>query len=187
MRHLPLATIVLLWLVPISFAQSPSSSATSSSGSASGGPSDSSRPAAACANSSTGAKSKGTHTANDADKKKPKKVWTNEEMGSVKGDVSVVGEHESPITPNESAPAPMTPEYDRLVQSYRHQLAPLRNDVAELDRKIQQAKEAKGNAREDTAAWVAVQQKKRSDALAKIERIQEEARKRGVEPGDLRD
>jgi len=187
MRPLPWTTIVLFGLVPISFAQSSSSSANSSSGSASGGQPDSPKNGAACARSTSGTKGKATQTADDADKKKPKKVWTNEEMGSVKGDVSVVGEPENSISMDEPAPEPSTPAYNHLVQTYRNRLAPLRNEVADLDRKIQQAKEAKGNAREDTAAWIAVQQKKRGDILAKIERIQEEARKRGVEPGDLRD
>jgi len=74
-----------------------------------------------------------------------------------------------------------------LVQSYRDKLAPLRSNLADIDRKIQMAKEAKGNAREDTAAWIQVYDGKRRDVVAKMERIEDEAHRAGVLPGDLRE
>jgi hypothetical protein len=74
-----------------------------------------------------------------------------------------------------------------LVQSYRDKLAPLRSNLADIDRKIQLAKEAKGNAREDTAAWIKVYDGKRKDVLARMERIEDEAHRAGVLPGDLRE
>jgi hypothetical protein len=120
---------------------------------------------------------------------KKKKVWTNDDVGSGKDGVSVVGTQESGSTPTSnscsscSKPSP----YERLVKSYRDKLEPLRSDLTDIDRKIQMAKEAYGNAREDTAAWIKVYDGKRKDVLAKIERIEDEARRAGVRPGDLRE
>jgi hypothetical protein len=132
----------------------------------------------------------------DETKKKPKKVWTNEEMNSVKGDVSVVGDppsvSQSPCSPASprsgcSASTSAKPSsYDRLVDSYLRQLSPLRSNLADIDRKIQKAKEAKGNSSEDTAAYLRVYADKRGDVQAKIDAILENARQHGVAPGDLR-
>jgi len=122
----------------------------------------------------------------DEKKKKPKKVWTNEELNSVKGDVSVVGDHPSSVESATPSAAPKASDYDRLVDSYVRKLGPLRSDLADLDRKIQKVKEAKGNAREDTAAYLRVYADKRGDIQAKIDAILEDARRHGVAPGDLR-
>lgn len=116
-----------------------------------------------------------------------KKVWTNDELVEVKGDVSVVGGQGGNSGAAKSSGAPKTTAYDKLVDGYQRKLSTLRGDLADLDRKIQLAKGAKGNSREDTTAWIAVQEKKREDILAKIERIQDEARHKGVLPGDLRE
>src|ERR1700733_12571980 len=87
---------------------------------------------------------------------KKKKVWTNDDVASGKDGVSVVGTQDSGSTPTSNScssclkPSP----YERLVKSYRDKLEPLRSNLADIDRKIQMAKEAHGNASEDTAAWI---------------------------------
>ena len=121
----------------------------------------------------------------DESKKKPKKVWTNEELDSVKGSASVIGDNPSSTGSSSSSDSPKPSSYDRLVESYLKKLAPLRSDLADLDRKIQKTKEAKGNASEDTAAYLRVFADRRGDIQAKIDLILEDARRNGVTPGDL--
>jgi predicted nucleic acid-binding Zn-ribbon protein len=118
-------------------------------------------------------------------------------MDSVKGEVSVVGDppsvSQSPCSPasprsgcSATTSAKSSSSYDRLVDSYLRRLAPLRSSLADIDRKIQKAKEAKGNSSEDTAAYLRVYADKRGDVQAKIDVILEDARQHGVAPGDLR-
>jgi hypothetical protein len=126
--------------------------------------------------------------ADESLKKKPKKVWTNEEMATVRGGVSVVGSSSDPDGADlSSASSQAQPaNYDRLVKSYLDKLAPLRVDLADIDRHIQNAKVTMGNASEDTAAYIRVYQEKRRNVLARIDAIEEEAHRHGVQPGDLR-
>lgn len=120
---------------------------------------------------------------------KKKKVWTNDDVASAKDGVSVIGAQDSGSTPasNSCTNCAKPPSYDRLVKTYHDKLEPLRANLADIDRKIQMAKEAHGNASEDTAAWIKVYDGKRKDVLAKMERIEDEARRAGVLPGDLRE
>ena len=110
-------------------------------------------------------------------------MWTNEDMGSVKGVVSIVGEHSDTAgglavsSSSHSSDYSPPSDYEVRVNSYRGRLAPLRADLEEIDRNIQKAKEAKGNASEDTAAWIRVYEGKRSGVLAKIDLILDDARR----------
>ena len=92
----------------------------------------------------------------------------------------------SPSSPSSSSSYTPPTNYEILVQTYLDKLAPLRSDLADIDRNIQKAKDTMGNAREDTDAWIRVYEEKRRNVLAKMDAIEEEARKRGVAPGDLR-
>jgi hypothetical protein len=202
MRHLPLASLFLLSITAWwSSAQSPSPSPQPRQQDAakqkppSGSPGETAGASAGPAATQAPTKPANQST-EDEGKKKAKRVWTNEEIGAVKDGVSVVGEHSgnggdigaasSPSqSPSSNSYTPPT-NYEILVRRYREKLEPLRGELADLDRKIQLARQAKGNAREDTAAWIAVQERRRQDVLAKIERIEEEAREKGVTPGDLR-
>jgi hypothetical protein len=121
----------------------------------------------------------------DESKKKTKKVWTNEELDTVKGSVSVVGDNSSNSGSPSPSGRPRASAYDPMVDSYARKLAPLRSEVADIDRKIQKAKETKGNASEDTDAYLRVYADKRGDIQAKIDAIVEDARQRGVTLGDL--
>jgi hypothetical protein len=197
------ATLAFLACTTVCVAQSSSgsgSSAATGSGSAPTSSSsgaaqqDSAKPAPGSqdASSSQSSGKTGTQAAEASSKKKQKKVWTNDEIASAKSGTSERGNSSgngsSSTSSGTSSSYDTSPtNYEVLLRRYRVKLDPLRSDLADLDRKIQTAKEAKGNAREDTAAWIAVQEKKRQDVLAKIERIKDEAQRDGVLPGDLRD
>jgi hypothetical protein len=186
----PLVVMIALFfgLATVCLAQSSPSSGSSATSSSSSQPNPSS-------SQSSDAKTK-AQDPSAADKKKTKKVFTNDDVGSAGNGLSTAGQVENGASTacgscNSSKPkassASDAAAYGRLVDTYQRKLAPLRSDLADLDRKIQLAKEAKGNAREDTAAWIDVWNKKRADIQAKIERIQDDARHNGVLPGDLRD
>jgi hypothetical protein len=182
-RPLLITGLVLFGMVSVSAAQSSSAtSGSSTSGSSTSGQQDGSTPQAAAQ-----AQTKSQDPSAAENKKKPKKVWTNEDVGSKKDGVSVVGAHEGGSTSSSCSSCAKPADYERLVLSYREKLEPLRANLGDIDRKIQAAKEAKGNASEDTAAWIKVYDGKRKDVLAKMERIEDEARRAGVLPGDLRE
>ena len=178
-----IAGLVFFGMTSVSSAQSSSSTAgPSSSDSSASGQQDGSNPRPGAQ-----AQAKNQDRPPAENKKKQKKVWTNEDVGSMKDGVSVVGAHESGSTSSSCSSCSEPSGYERLVQSYRDKLAPLRSNLADIDRKIQLAKEAKGNAREDTAAWIKVYDGKRKDVLANMERIEDQAHRAGVLPGDLRE
>lgn len=135
------------------------------------------------------------------DKKKPKKVWTNDEIGSVKGGVSVVGDGKSA---NSRTPAQESRNsYDahaELVRNYRDQIQQLRDQIDAADRRIEQLKNFKG---ENTSAsggininqgynMVPVEEQvkqleeKKKKLRAKIDDVEVEAEKNGIDPGELR-
>ena len=188
-RTLLITGLVFFGMVSVSSGQSSSATASpSTSGSSTSGQQDGSNPQPAAQ-----AQTKKQDPSPAENKKKQKKVWTNEDVGSMKDGVSVVGAHESGSTSAADSTSSFCSScsepsaYGRLVQSYRDKLAPLRSNLADIDSKIRMAKEAKGNAREDTAAWIKVYDGKRKDVLAKMERIEDEALRAGVLPGDLRE
>jgi hypothetical protein len=70
-------------------------------------------------------------------KKKPKKVWTEEQISAVGGSISVVGE-QPPSNNSSRAPASRSASDGRDAAFYRGRLAPLRQQVEDLDRQIQE-------------------------------------------------
>jgi archaellum component FlaC len=141
-----------------------------------------------------------------ADKKKPKKVWTNDELKSVKTGVSVVGDANKGTTTRHSHARKDDEENDnpsphqQQVEEYRSQIRELRDRIEAVDKRIAQLKDFKA---ENTSASggidlhqkynmepVADQVKQLEDAKkklqAQIEDIENEARKTRIEPGELR-
>jgi hypothetical protein len=141
-----------------------------------------------------------------ADKKKPKKVWTNEELKSVKTGVSVVGDANKSTTTRHSHARKGDEENDnpsphqQQVEEYRSQIRELRDRIEAVDKRIAQLKDFK--AENTTAsAGIDLHQKYNMEPLAdqvkelegakkklqaEIEDIENEARKSGIEPGELR-
>ena len=140
-----------------------------------------------------------------ADKKKPKKVWTNDEIKSVKNGVSVVGD-----TNKNSARHSYVREDDeenenqdvhkQQVEECRNQIRELRDRIDAADRRLSQLKDFKAD---NTSASGGIkmhqgynmvpltdQVKQLEDAKkqlqAQIEDIENEARKNGIAPGELR-
>jgi hypothetical protein len=114
-------------------------------------------------------------------------VWTNDDVKPAKTDASAKNEHSAGGSSSSSASAATkSSTYESLVRSYLEKLAPLRDQLAEIDLKVQQAKDLKGNARENTQAWLNYYAEKRASVQVKIDRVEEDARHDGVAPGDLR-
>ena len=140
-----------------------------------------------------------------ADKNKPKKVWTNDEIKSVKNGVSVVGDtnknsarHSYVREDDEENESPDV--HKQQVEECRNQIRELRDRIDAVDKRLSQLKDFKAD---NTSASGGIkmhqgynmvpltdQVKQLEDAKkqlqAQIEDIETEARKNGIEPGELR-
>ncbi len=140
----------------------------------------------------------------DKEKKKPKKVWTNDEIGSVKGDVSVVGEPDFSAGDRQSSNTYQANHKKSLRQQqisyYRGQIQQLQGQIDAADKRISRLKNFKG---ENTAPSGGINptqgynmvpledqvkqlEERKRQLQAKIEDVENDARKNGIEPGDLR-
>lgn len=137
-------------------------------------------------------------------KKKPGRVWTNEDVGGLTGNVSVVGNpaNPAPSTKVDKIEEPPQKSGDELKDAawYRKQLAPLRAQVDSIDRDIQKLKNFKGsNAAPEGGIryggrynMTPLQQQvtqleaRRKSLESNIEEIEREARHHGIEPSELR-
>jgi hypothetical protein len=131
-----------------------------------------------------------------AETKKPKKVWTNEDLPSAKNGISVVGD-----TKSNSKPAASKPANAQYVASVRKQLDKLQGQIADIDKQLVDLKNFSAGEPSTTASGVkldksyqrepievqmrALQDKKR-DLEAKVDALLDEARKKGVDSNQLR-
>lgn len=128
--------------------------------------------------------------------KKSKKVWTNEDVSKSAGAVSVVGD--SKEKPKPVGPRTATPQY---IASVRSQLEKLQNQLEDVNKQITDLKNfsdgkptniASGTQmdrryeREPVEVRIRGLQDKKKDLESKIEALYDEARKKGVLPGELR-
>jgi len=148
-----------------------------------------------------------------AETKKPKKVWTNDEIGSIKGPISVVGDAKTPLgdtaAPQEKKKADPTASAgvsaaddarQRQLENYRNQIEQIHAKIDAIDERIAQLKSFKG---ENTAPSGGIHpnqgynmvpvddqvkelEEKKKQLESKIGDIEVEARKNGIDPGDLR-
>jgi len=133
----------------------------------------------------------------------PKKVWTEDDLNSLKTRVSVVGDpSKSPKTSqappqNSRAAASLPPEKDPAW--YHRQLSPLRAQIEEMDAQIRKLKEAQGGKETsdpgrryglhlpmNTQDRIEVLEKTKRELRAKVEALEDQARRNGLNPGDLR-
>jgi hypothetical protein len=138
-----------------------------------------------------------------AEKKKPKKVWTNDEVATLPGEVSVVGE---PNQGAENRPGPGRGSSSKgdgqqsQIDNYRQQISDLRSQIDAVDQRIAQLKDFKGENSSPTGGininkgynMVPVEEQikqleaKKKKMLGQIDDVENEARKNGIDPGKLR-
>lgn len=131
-----------------------------------------------------------------ADAPKPKKVWTNENLSDANGAVSVVGDSNGKPKPasSKTANAP-------YVASVRKQLEKLQQQMADVDKQLVDLKNFSAGEPSTSASGIQLNkrynrepldvqiralQEKRKELQSKVDALLDEARKKGVEPGQLR-
>jgi hypothetical protein len=137
-------------------------------------------------------------SATPVETKKPKKVWTNENLSGASGTVSVVGDPKNKPKPTSSKPVDA-----QYVASVRKQLDKLQGQVADIDKQLVDLKNfSEGEGEPSTSASgmklhksyssepIEVQMRalrnKKRDLESKIDVLLDEARKKGVESSQLR-
>jgi hypothetical protein len=134
---------------------------------------------------------------------KAKKVWTNEEVGNLQGTVSVVGtsrpgEHQSQSS-QEGYGAAADPRRGKILR-YRAAIGELRKKIDAVDQRIAQLKNFKADNSGPSGGinpnrgynmvpldeQVKQLEAKKKQLLASIEELENQAKKEGIEPGELR-
>jgi hypothetical protein len=140
----------------------------------------------------------------DKIKNKPKKVWTNDELSTVSGGISVVGDSSAsaPVprnSPDANASAEVSTK-DKQAASYRDQLRQLHAQLQATDKKISDTQNFKADNTSSSGGinmnkgytmtpiedQIKQLEEKRKQIQSKIDAVEDEARKNGVEPGQLR-
>jgi chorismate mutase len=138
-------------------------------------------------------------------KKKPKKVWTNDELKSVKTGVSVVGDSDKGSSHDytvreDGADYDSQDLHQQQLENYRNQIQQLRTQIDAIDKRIAQLKDFRAD---NTSASGGIKmhqgynmvpleeqvkqlESKKKELQANIEDVENEARKNGIEPGELR-
>lgn len=144
----------------------------------------------------------GSATSNDttasADPKRAKKVWTNENLTEVSGSaISQIGEAKNSSSGKSSTGKPAS---SQVVANVRKQLAILQAQLRDIDKQIADLKNfSKGEASgangmqlhrsytmEPVQDQVLKLEEKRKIVAAQMDTVFDAARKRGIEPGQLR-
>jgi|ERR1700674_2691829 hypothetical protein len=131
-----------------------------------------------------------------AETKKPKRVWTNENLAGANGTISVVGDPKSKPKPASSKPANA-----QYVASVRKQLDKLQGEIAGIDKQLIDLKNFSAGEPSTSASGIKLNQAyqrepievqmralqdQKKDLESKIDALLDEARKKGVESGQLR-
>jgi hypothetical protein len=137
-------------------------------------------------------------SATPTETKKPKKVWTNENLSGASGTVSVVGD---PKNAPKQKPASSKPVDAQYVASVRNQLAKLHGQVADIDKQLVDLKNFsegepstsasglklnKSYEREPIEVQMRALRNDKKDLESKIDALLDEARKKGVDSSQLR-
>jgi|SRR5579862_7444701 len=154
-------------------------------------------PSQAPAASPTSAPAQGATSGATTDTKKTKKVWTNDDVNGLSGPVSVVGNSKN-LGKAGGAGTKADPQY---IASTRKELAKLQSQLNDADKQLADLTSFsegkapatssgyqinKGYNREPVDQQITGLQAKKKELQGKIDALLDEARKKGVEPGDLR-
>jgi hypothetical protein len=136
------------------------------------------------------------NSSSESSAKKEKKVWTNENLSDAKGSVSVVGGRSAGKA---KGPAGKTPD-GAYIAKVRKDLEKLRADIAAADVQIAKLRDFnagepvgtserefhKGYNMQPVDQQIRGLEAKKKQLQAKIDALLDEAREKGVEPGQLR-
>jgi len=130
--------------------------------------------------------------------KKPKKVWTNDNLSDANGTISVVGDSKNASKAKPATGKPADPQY---IATVRKQLDKYQEQIVDIDKQLVDLKNFssgepssgasgirlnKSYDREPIEVQIRVLQEKKKDLQEKTDALLDEARKKGVEPGQLR-
>jgi chromosome segregation ATPase len=136
--------------------------------------------------------------------KKTKKVWTNDDVKSVKGGVSVVGDGDKASEPSPRRDADLDSHRQSVaaqqLANYRNQIQQFRAQIDAIDKRIVQLRDFKaedgsasgGIKMHQTYNMVPLEEQvkqlesKKKELQAKIADVENQARKSGIAPGELR-
>jgi hypothetical protein len=136
--------------------------------------------------------------------KKTKKVWTNDDVKTVKGGVSVVGDGDKASEPSPGRDADLDSHRQSVaaqqLANYRNQIQQFRAQIDAIDKRIVQLRDFKaedgsasgGIKMHQTYNMVPLEEQvkqlesKKKELQAKIADVENQARKSGIEPGELR-
>jgi hypothetical protein len=140
-------------------------------------------------------------TSTEKAKPKPKKVWTNDEISNVGGDgaISVVGKAAGSSN-NFQKGAPGSAARDKQAAAYRDRLHQLNNELEATEKQISQLQNFKADnsspsggidmnhryTRTPVEDQVKELEEKKKQIQAQIDAVEDQARKNGFEPGQLR-
>jgi hypothetical protein len=125
-----------------------------------------------------------------------KKVWTNENLGGARGKVSIVGDNRN----QKYTPTPNKPADPGTVSRIRDSLKKIQSQLDGVNQQLSSFKEFQegetvtqssdeipsGYTRVPVNQQIPVIQEKKKKLQAQIDDLLDEARKKGIEPGQLR-
>ncbi|MGB8495471.1 MAG: hypothetical protein WCE53_13810 [Candidatus Acidiferrum sp.] len=138
------------------------------------------------------------------EKKKPKKVWTNDEVANLPGKVSVVGQTNQRVEYGRGAESDSSSHegdsQKSQIDNYRQQIGELHNQIDAADQRIAQLKNFKGENNSPTGGinpnkgynmvpledQIKQLEAKKKQLQAQIDDLENDARKNGIDPGKLR-
>lgn len=133
-------------------------------------------------------------------KEKPKKVWTNDDVGGISGGVSVVG-NSSPEGKGKDKRGGPRRQTGQSVALLRKELQTLRSQLEQTEKQIGDLRNFKAGNNASSSGGVKITgrytmtpveeqirqlEQKRKQIQARIDDVEDQARKMGIEPGDLR-
>ena len=135
------------------------------------------------------------------EKKKAKKVWTNDEIGKTGGGISVVGEPSA--QGGETSKKPANPKDDPRqcqIDDYKDQLSKLQAQIDAIDKRLDQLKNFKGENGSPSGGininqgynmvpvsdQIKQLEEKKKQLRAKMDDVESDAHKNGITSDDLR-